>query len=44
MPPSFLLSGRVDQVLALQLWALEDMMTLIVKLEAKSLLLVSFTL
>jgi hypothetical protein len=43
MSPSFLL-GRVDQLLALQFWAVEDTMLLIVTLEAKLMLLVSFKL
>jgi hypothetical protein len=33
MPPSFLLSGRVDWFLALQLRALGDTMTLLVTFE-----------
>jgi hypothetical protein len=44
LPPSFLLVWRVEWLLALQLWALEDTVPLIVALEAKFLLLVSLTL
>jgi DNA transposition AAA+ family ATPase len=42
MPPSFMLGGRVDRLFALQLRGLEDTVSLIVTLEANSLLLVSF--
>jgi hypothetical protein len=44
MPPSFLIFGRVDRLLALELRAFEDTVSLLVALEANSLLLVSFTL
>jgi hypothetical protein len=44
MIPPLLLVGRVDRLLALQLRALKDMVPLLMALEAKSLLLVSFTL
>jgi hypothetical protein len=44
MPPPFLLVGRVDRPFALQLQAFKDTVSLLVALEAKSLLLVSLTL
>jgi hypothetical protein len=44
MPPSFLLVGCVDRLFAVQLRALEDTVSLLVALEAKPLLFVSFTL
>jgi hypothetical protein len=45
MPSSFLmLVGCVDRLLALQLRALEDTVSLLVALESESLLLVSLTL
>jgi hypothetical protein len=45
MPPSFIMFfGRVDRLLDLQLKVVEDTMPLLVTLEKKSLLLVSFTL
>jgi hypothetical protein len=44
MPPSLLLVGRVERLLTFQLLALEDTVPILVALEGKSLLLVSFTL
>jgi hypothetical protein len=44
MSPSFLIGRRVDRLFALNLRALEDTVPLFVALEAKSLLLVLFTL
>jgi hypothetical protein len=44
MPPLFLLVGRVDWLYALQLGALDDTVSLLVELEAKSLLLLSLAL
>jgi hypothetical protein len=44
MPPSFQIFGRVDRLFALELRELEDTVTFLVALGAKSLLLVSSTL
>jgi hypothetical protein len=44
MPPSLLLAGRVDRLLALQLGALKDTLSPLVTLEAQFFLLASLTL
>jgi hypothetical protein len=44
MSPSFVPPRRVDKLLALQLRVLEDAVSLVVTLEAKTLLMVSLTL